>query len=94
MKLADGFIHETDMKLWNRQIRSGKKIETDGTRLRRGRQFQFFSWPNLDGFIISVSFMYETTASFIFWAKKQKKLQHFSSVSRETDRKKKSEVYT
>ena len=32
IKLANGFIHETDMKLWNRQIRSGKKIETDGTR--------------------------------------------------------------
>ena len=51
--------------------------------------FIFFSWPNLDGFIISVSFMYETTASFIFWAKKQKKSQHFPSVSRETGHKKK-----
>ena len=42
MKLADGFMGETGIKLWNRQNSVGKKIETDGTRLRRGRQFQFF----------------------------------------------------
>ena len=71
------------------RIRSGKKNETDGTRLRRGRQFHFFSWPNLDGFIILVSFTHETTASFIFWAKKQKKFRHFSPVSLETGHKKK-----
>ena len=52
------------------RIWSGKKIETDGTRLRRGRQFQFFSRPNLDGFTILASFTHESTASFIFWAKK------------------------
>ena len=50
---------ETGIKLWNPQIRSGKKNETDGTRLRRGRQFHFFSWPNL-----AVSWFY---ASFISW---------------------------
>ena len=59
-----------------------KKIETDGTRLRRGRQFQFFSWPNLDGFIISVSFMYETTASFVFEPKTEKIPTFFDSFKR------------
>ena len=29
MKLADGFMDETGLKLWNRQNSLGKKIETD-----------------------------------------------------------------
>ena len=66
-----------------------KKLKLTARGFAAAVSFNFFSWPNLDGFIISVSFMYETTASFIFWAKKQKKSQHFSSVSRETGHKKK-----
>ena len=46
---------------------------------RRGRQFQFFSRPNLDGFTILASFTHETTASFIFEPKKQKTKQPVSS---------------
>ena len=41
VKLADGFMNETGIKLWNRQIRSGKKIETDGTRRHF---FVSFAW--------------------------------------------------
>ena len=60
----------------------GKKNETDGTRLRRGRQFQFFSRPNLDGFIILATLTHQTTASFIFEPKKRKKVTIVSPVSR------------
>ena len=70
--------NETGIKLWNHQFRSGKKNETDGTRLRRGRQFHFFSWPKLDGFIILASFIYETTTSFIFGGKKTENIQTVS----------------
>ena len=55
----------------------GKKNETDGTRLRRGRQFHFFSRPNLDGFIILATLNHETTDSFIFEPKKRKNKQLF-----------------
>ena len=71
--------NETGIKLWNHQFRSGKKNETDGTRLRRGRQVQFFSRPNSGGFTILASFTHETTASFIFEPKKQKTKQPVSS---------------
>ena len=59
---------ETGIKLWNRQIRSGKKIETDSTRLRRGCQLLFFPEPILDGF----RFNSKTTVSFIFEPKNRK----------------------
>ena len=52
-----------------------KKIETDGTRLRRGRQFDFFFLTESDSSIILVSFTHETTASFIFEQKNSKKNQ-------------------
>ena len=80
------------MKLtWNYETAkfSQEKMKLTARGFAAAVSFNFFSWPNLDGFIISVSFMYETTASFIFWAKKQKKSQHFPSVSRETGHKKK-----
>ena len=80
---------KSGIKLWNRQIRSGKKNETDGTRLRRGRQFHFFSRPNLDGFIILATLTHETTASFIFEPKKRKKASIFRQfhVKRTTKKK-------
>ena len=55
-----------------------RKNETDGTRLRRGRQFHFFSWPKLDGFIILASFIHETTTSFIFGSNKTENIQTVS----------------
>ena len=61
---------KTDIKLWNCQIRSGKKIETDGTRL--------------GGFIISFQFMYETISQFNFlMPRNQKNPNIFSPVLRE-----------
>ena len=66
----------------------GKKNETDGTRLRRGRQFQFFSRPNLDGFIILASFFHKTKASFTFEQKKSRflcKTARFGREKNETD---------
>ena len=61
-----------------------KKLKLTARGFAAAVSFNFFSWPNLDGFIISVSFMYETTASFIFWAKKQKKFRQLSPVSLES----------
>ena len=56
IKLSDGFIHKTDMKLWNRQIRSGKKIETDGRGEGACRQFKIIFLTEFGGFIISCQF--------------------------------------
>ena len=88
VKLADGFMDQTGIKLWNRHIRSGKKWNWRHAASPRHVSF-IFSRPNLDGFIILASFIHETTASFTFEPKTQKKYRHFSSVSRETDHKKK-----
>ena len=77
MKLAVLSWVRSGIKLWNRQIRSGKKkikltarsagkIETVGTR-------HFFSRSNMDGFIILATSTHESTASFIFEQKKLNK---------------------
>ena len=58
------------IKLWNRHIRSAKKNETDGTRLRRGRQFHFFAdrmW-RFHNFSHVKSWNH---SHFHFWAKKR-----------------------
>ena len=50
----------------------GKKMKLTARGFAAAVSFNFFSLPNLEGFIISVSFMYETTASFIFEPKNRK----------------------
>ena len=52
IKLTDGFMIFTWHKIMKPPHSVWKKNETDGTRLRRGRQFHFFPRPNVDGFII------------------------------------------
>ena len=83
-------------KIMKPPISVRKKNETDGTRLRRGRQFHFFSWPKLDGFIILASFIHETTTSFIFGGKKTENIQTVSCsfTWNWPQKKKKNEVST
>ena len=92
MKLAVVLWVKSGIKLWNRQNGSGKNNETDGTRLRRGRQFHCFSRPILDGFIILAT-LTQKPQPVSFWANEtEQKNRNFSPVSRETDHKKKSKV--
>jgi len=87
-------------KQWNWRHAAEKKNETDGTRLRRGRQFHFFSRrgrqfhcfsrPILDGFIILAT-LTQKPQPVSFWANEtEQKNRNFSPVSRETDHKKKN----
>ena len=73
-----GFIHETDWNYETVQIRSGKKIETDGRGEAACRQFQFFFPDRIWRFhnFMSVSCM-KPSASFIFWCQKIRKIPTF-----------------
>ena len=78
MKLADGFMCETDIKLWNRpEFSQEKKNETDGTRLRRGRQFHFFFLTESGRFHNFSQFHTWNHSQFHFLSQKAEKIQTF-----------------
>ena len=89
VKLADGFMNETGIKLWNRQIRSGKKIETDGTRLRRGTSVSIF-FPTESGRFHNFSQFHSWNhTQFHFLKQNQKKMiRHFRQFQVKTTKKK------
>ena len=75
VKLADGFMDETGIKLWNRQIRSGKKKNWNWRHQALPRPSLSFFFPIESGRFQNFSqFHLWNHSQFHFWTKKSEKI--------------------